>query len=182
MTILFFLKPYQFFDRGGVYKKHIQEAKTKRRKEEKQAEPEALQLKIEPVLDTSKEDQQKLAALAAKLKIEAEAEQLRIEQLKAQELQAKIAEEKRLAEEARLAREKAEREYREYQERLRLEAIERARIAELERIAREKAEREYQERKAKVLARREKIRIEREDREVFELIHVINQHLEDHPY
>jgi hypothetical protein len=140
MTILFFLKPYQFFDRGGVLKKHIEEGK--KRKLEPVVEVLQVKSKTEVIQGYSAEDEAKFENLKLEVLKQREDAKFQSQQLAA-ELLAKQAKEAELA---------------------------------------QKSQREYEMRRSAILAKREKLRIERQDREVFELIHVITQHLEDNPY
>lgn len=185
MTILFFMKPYQFFDRGGYVKKHVEDAKEKKERPAPVDLPEPLQLEAKkPEFDTKaievlhqkrlkqaeaeerwRKDQERIAEARAK-------EEARLEAIR----QAKIVEERRIA------REKAEREYQAYLEKLRLEAIERERIREEKRVIRAAKHRKMRAKVTKIREERERIRLEIEESDIREIIMVINQHLEDNPY
>ena len=178
MTILFFLKPYQFFDRGGVYKKH---------KEESYKDPIIGELSAPQIKEPSPEELQKIQLAKEKAEYERfkkqekaafEKKRLEIEQ-KAIDEALKAAE---IAEAQREAEEKARKAYEEYLEQERLAAIERERIREEKRVARQKKHAILREKIRKGRAEKERIRIEMEESDIRELIFVINQHLEDNPY
>lgn len=174
MTILFFLKPYQFFDRGGVLKKHVEDANLKRKK----LDVESPKIS-EPVLeDPLKLELSKQKAEFEKFKKKEQAfleAQRKKQEREAQELELKAIEQA-------LKDEQKRREYEEFLERERLASIERARIREEKRVARVKRHAILRQIVRKGRAEKERLRIEMEESDIRELIFVINQHLEDNPY